>query len=136
MFRFAQLTLCLLGVTAGLGCDSSGSRSTPIGPDLQGSWAGKAFVSRSSDPQEQAITATVSHSGDAITINTSKTGTGATLTGTIDTDGNMTLTDPSDGETWTTFFGPANSNSFRVADFVFDDDLGGASPLQVIELSR
>lgn len=123
-------------VAAGLGCDDGDSRDTPVGPDLQGEWGGRYFVERSSDSREETITATVSHRGNAIVIKTSKTGAGATFTGTIDADGDMTLTDANDGETWTTYFGPARSNAFRIADFLFDSDLGGSSPLQVIDLRR
>ena len=119
------------------GClhDDGGSNRDPLGPDLHGAWTGFFFRSNSAD--REPITAFVSHVLDAITIQTSLEETGMMFTGTTDEDGNVILTDAFDGETWSTFFQPATSGFFQIADFVRTPEAGeGTPPLNVIELSR
>lgn len=134
--RFSLLlTACGLATACDLGGGGS-SRSTPVGPDLQGKWTGEFYIMRAANPRREAITATIKHDGDAIIIKTSKSGVGANLTGTIDADGEIVATDPLDGETWTTILGPATADRVRIADFIWDPLLGAQSPLKVIDLRR
>lgn len=128
--------LLAVGLLA-VGCDSGGgSGSTPVGPDIRGKWSGSFYSIRLDPPRRQPVTATIQQDGDAVIIKTSRTGTGANLTGTIDAKGNMKLTDAFDGELWTTYYGPATATRVRILDFLYDDDLGGESPLVVLDFKR
>ena len=135
-------TVCLsllLGLAAcfATGCNGGGDDADPpVGPNLNGRWTGRYYSAQSSDTREFPMTATIRHDGSAIRIQTSLTGVGATLSGTIEPNGEMSLIDPYDGEIWTTYFEPASTERVRVADFLYDDDLGARSPLQVIDLRR
>ena len=121
---------------AGCNGGGGGGGEPPVGPNLNGDWAGSYYGVRTGDPGRRAVTANIRHRGTTVIINTSLTGAGATLTGTIDPDGEMVLTDPYDGETWTTHVRPASPTRVQVADYLYDDELGAESPLRVIDLSR
>lgn len=127
-----QLTLkiCLLLLaTLGLyACDSGGSSDsgsgqeeqvTTIGPNLNGdTWRGSLQNSRG---LFVTISATVTHTDNRITINTSipDNQLGGLFQGQITDLGTMLLYDAADGEDWTTLFGPVTVNSIDIADFVF-----------------
>ncbi len=116
-----------------------GDHNPAIGPNLQGNWQGEYYVADSPTNSERLeITADISHNGDEITINTSKEGTGHSLKGRMDEDGNMSLSDDYDGETWTTFYGPATTNHLMLADYLVNYNAPSInrSPLAVIELRR
>lgn len=138
--RCAPALAAALVLLVGLhcGCDGGGEAPLPpVGPSIGGQWAGRFFVAESSDIRDQAVTATIRQNGDAVIIETSLVGVGARLTGAIDAEGNMVLTDPFDGETWTTFFGPATPTAVTVADFLLPPTPEDAStPLNVIQLTR
>lgn len=62
---------------------------------------------------------------------------GQRFTGTIDAQGNMHLTDPSDGETWTTHEQPATSTFIEIEDFQTRPSPTNPDPaLNIIRLSR
>ena len=46
------------------------------------------------------------------------------------------LLDPYDGELWTTYFRAATTSRVEICDFLYDDDLGASSPLQIIDLTK
>lgn len=120
------------------GCDPTGggSGTKPVGPDIRGKWSGEFYTIRLEPPRRQTVTAEIRQDGDAVVVKTSRTGTAANLTGTINAAGRMTMTDAADGETWTTYFGPATASRVRLADFLYDDDLGADSPMYVLDLKR
>lgn len=118
--------------SGGDGDSNSGAGSTPsptptpkptpeiVGPDLNGGdWSGSILYK---DVGEDRITATITHVGDQVTIETSRPADslGHLLTGTITSSGNMYMFDAADGEEWTSLYGPASSNSFALADYVFE----------------
>lgn len=123
-------------IAAALGCNLDGGGSSGgsplVGPDLRGSWSGFSGVTSSS--AKTPVKATVKQKEDMVTITTTlpKDGTGSQFTGTINGDGDMVLTDAFDGETWTTYKGPANSSSIRI----FDLTCPGCGDLFFLELSR
>ena len=119
--RFSAFAVAALVSVAALleGCGGGGGGGGPsvIGPNLNGSWAGDFFITDGSI--DRTLTAEIEHSGTNITIRTSRTaGTAVLLTGWIDDEGNMQLTDAFDGETWTTIDGPATTNHVLIEDFV------------------
>jgi hypothetical protein len=85
------------------------------------------------------LSATITQSGNAITITTNRPagGIGHRFTGTLGSDGRMRLTDPHDGEIWSTFFGPVTSTYIKLADYERRPTPGnGKDDFFVIELSR
>jgi len=131
----ALVALCIVGL---LGCGGDGdSREPPIGPDLQGTWAGVYRQTGGGNAMVTALTATIIHDGDAIIIRTSLTGLGARFTGTITEDGELTLLDAFDGEIWTTYYKKATTDDVEIADFLTPPQAGeDLPPLQVISLVR
>ena len=120
--------------------DSSSSVQVNIGesvPRISGQWSGSFFQTNASG--SEAITATIRQNRDAIVIETSKAEPpGQRFTGGIDANGDLTMTDASDGETWTTYFGPVTTNFVKIADFISRPDplSSNSPPLVVIELRR
>jgi hypothetical protein len=110
----------------------------PVGVDIGGRWAG---VYRNEDSGARMdITAKVGQRGDAVSITTSKEGSGQQLTGTIYVSENggvhIVLTDALDGQTWTSQ-GQPSSTHLVVADYTHSPELGEPEPgLKVIDLSR
>ena len=146
-----RIGLTLLAFTFFIGCDNSDDDDeddepftiveTPTGgqtmvPRISGNWAGIFF--RTNESSRTNVTARISQSGDAITITTSlPEDIGARFTGSIDSDGDMKLTDPFDGEVWTTHFRPATTNAVTIADFISAPTaLEPDKPLKVIQLRR
>lgn len=106
-------------------------------PRIKGKWSGVYY--RSDGGGQSPVTATITQNREAVTISTSRQGaTAGLLTGTIDPSGRMVLTDALDGETWTTYYGPANENYIKVADFVRAPEIDDIEPvpLYILELSR
>lgn len=144
MTTLSKLSIMIIVVSAVIftaGCelnDDSSSRSSYIGPDLQGRWSGQYYVLDSSNSDLQEITATISHTGNKITLKTSKQEIGNTFEGIIDEEGHIGLTDLYDGEIWTTFFGPAETDHIIIADYLMEYDTtpGSDTPIAVIELWR
>lgn len=99
------------------GCDGGGGGGpSVVGPNLNGDWSGDFFITDGS--VDRTLTAHIDHKGTNVTIRTSRTsGTAVLLTGHIDVEGNMVLTDGFDGETWTTIEGPATTNHILIEDF-------------------
>lgn len=118
------------------GCNEGSSSSPPIGPDLRGTWGGVYY--RTDGGPRTPLTAKVRQDGDGIFISTDRTNgpTGRKLTGTMTPDGRMFLTDAYDGELWSTHYGPARTNQFRIADYVHPPHIQENNPLYVIELRR
>jgi hypothetical protein len=119
-----------------VGCDGGGGGSAPpVGPDIRGKWEGIFFTEGAGNAED--ITARIGQDGDAVVIKTSKsTPPGQRFTGSMAPDGFMTLTDASDGETWSTLSGNATESYIRIEDFVFRPAAGGDAPKNVIELRR
>jgi len=123
----------------GCGSDSGDSGPKRIGPNVDGaSWSG--FYFNSASGFQENLTATITHTSNDIVIVTTKMEPPAQrFTGTISTNGTMLLTDSYDGETWTTFFGPATRKFVKIADFARvpedqEDDIN--VPIKFVELSR
>lgn len=130
-----------------IGSSSGGGDDTPpvptptpepppeiVGPDLNGSdWSGSILFK---DIGEDQITATITHVGDQVTIETSRPADslGHLLKGTITSSGNMIMYDTSDGEDWTSLYGPETSNSLTLADYVFEDGVNTGT--NVLKLRR
>jgi hypothetical protein len=100
----------------GGGGGGGGGAPSVIGPNLNGAWEGDFYITDGT--VDYTITAQISHEGSNITLRTSRSaGTGVLLTGWINTEGHMQLTDGFDGETWTTIEGPATTNHVLIEDF-------------------
>lgn len=158
------LTLLLAGMMAGSGCggdndltDSPDDGSTPPStdttpptdtttptdppssgsiPKIAGAWRGTYYTRGYGLEQPGvSISAQIRQDGDAVIINTTLTGVGANLTGTIDSDGDMRLTDAYDGEIWTTHYRPATPSFIQIADFLRPPELGDLeTPIQIMDL--
>ena len=115
-------------------CRAGGtSAGSLVGPDLNGSdWKG---VFESYRGARSAISASVTHNGSRVVITTSKpSGVGRQLVGRIKDDGNLTLCDRYDQETWTTIHGAASRTVIKVSDYVMRGPLRLGT--NVISLSR
>jgi len=130
-----------LAIGSGGGGSSSATPTPPpepppeiVGPDLNGSdWSGSILFK---DVGENLITATVTHVGDQVTIETSQPAgeLGHLFTGTISASGKMKMIDTSDGQDWTSLYGPETSNSLALADYVFVDGVNTGT--NVLKLRR
>lgn len=131
------LGLAFLEFLSGCGGGSGGGPSV-IGPNLNGDWKGDFYITDGS--VDRLLTAHIDHEGTNITIRTSRTaGTAVLLTGRIDAEGNMVLTDGFDGETWTTIEGSATKNHILIEDFTErppPGSLGADTDRYAIDLTR
>lgn len=129
----------LLGVLMALaligGCNSggggTGGNPGAAGIDLSGSWTGEYI----SPAQTVPLTAKIRQSGDSVIIQTTKSGPGNLLTGTMGPTGDLLLTDAFDGETWTSY-GQVSGHHIRIRDYFYDPTLGSDSLEQDIILRR
>jgi hypothetical protein len=132
----------VIGLAIGSGGGGSSAAPTPppepppeiVGPDLNGSdWSGSILFK---DIGEDQITATITHVGNQVTIETSRPADslGHLLTGTITSSGNMLMYDTSDGQDWTSLYGPETSNSLSLADYVFENGVNTGT--NVLKLRR
>lgn len=112
------------------GCEED-SGPDPVYADLRGDWTG--YYERPG--RHEDLTAHITQIESNLTIETSLTGRGQHLSGTISSDGYIRLTDSYDGETWTSY-GDVSSHYIRIRDYLFDPDLGRDSPEQTIYLTR
>lgn len=122
-----------------LGCDGDGEdRAPPVGADIAGRWSGVYYVEGHT---RIPITAKIAQDGDAVRIVTSKKNPpGQRFTGRIDEEGLLTLTDASDGQTWTSL-APATHDHVIIGDYIrrptAEDRLEGHDvPMRVIDLER
>ncbi|MDF3128004.1 hypothetical protein P0Y35_02225 [Kiritimatiellaeota bacterium B1221] len=117
--------------------ESSASSSGGI-PQVKGAWTGHYVVYGGSGAFDgQPVTAKIKQGGDAVVINTNLPTIGRMLTGTINSHGEMTLTDAYDGEVWTTLYGSATSDLIRIADFLVAPSVENPDPpIAVIELRK
>ncbi|GJL81671.1 MAG: hypothetical protein DHS20C01_13050 [marine bacterium B5-7] len=136
IFIAITLTIALTGCGGGGGSSSSGggtavtatnTNAMPpapakpaagvavVGPNLNGKWSG---YYKSINGHLDYLSATITQTGRRVTITTTKTGLVHMLSGTIDGAGHMLMYDASDGEDWTTLYGPASVNSINLADYV------------------
>ncbi len=155
-FRICRGSALLLGFLVLVGCNESGGGDKPVFtddaaessesasassgsvPNIKGTWTGQYVVYGGTDAYDgQAVTAKIKQDKDAVVITTNLPVTGRFLTGTIKSDGDMTLTDAYDGELWTTHFEPATTTSMRIADFLTAPSVENPDPpIGVIELSK
>lgn len=122
-------------VFGAVGCGDDGDDSSPpVGPSVAGNWTGVYYEE---DGGRVPISASVGQDGAAVTIRTSKpTPPGQSLSGTITEDGDLTMTDASDGETWSNF-GRVTENYLRIGDYLIHPTAADPDqPLQIIELTR
>ncbi len=132
MLLFSPVFLMLTGCDD----DDNDNSVSVTGPNLNGSWSGTYYFLFGMKPS-QSISADIDHRGEVIIIDTSiSTGMAARFTGSISSNGQMTLTDNYDGETWTTFFGAASTGKVVIADYIWDDDIGAAEDMAIISLTR
>ena len=122
---FLVLMLNACGDGTDIESDTGGGQTEPdeprpqvVGPDLNGDdWKG---YYKSVQGHYVALTASIDHVGNEVTIQTSKqSGVASTLVGKINSVGQMTMYDLYDNQDWTTLYGPASTNSINLADFVF-----------------
>jgi len=136
--RHAGLLAVLVVAALALGCGSGSGhkRSPPVGPNITGRWNGEYF--RTDRSSRTALTATIRQDGDAIWINTSKAeGRARSFTGTMDEDGEMSLTDAYDGQHWTSEYGPATTNRVVIGDYVERPSMEDPDPASyVLSLQR
>ena len=102
-----------------------------------GGWSGVIYATDL--PGRTSIKATITQTGDAVVITTSRPGgTHAhRFTGSITGAGKMRITDAFDGEVWSTYFGNATSAYIKLADFERPPKAGSTNDdFFVIELSR
>lgn len=113
--------------------DGGGSSGVPSasGLDLTGAWSGRY----QSPSMQLSLTARIRQSGDTLIIQTTKEGVGHLLTGMLNANGSIMLTDSLDGETWTSY-GEVTENNMWIRDYLYDPSLGSDSPEQDIFLSR
>lgn len=142
-FYLIASLLALSGLLFIAGCDnpfdSGSSGPKAVGTKISGNnWSG--FFLNTETGTRESLTATVTQDGDAVTITTTKDFPPAQMfTGTISSNSTLRLTDASDGEVWSTHFGPATNNFIKVADFL-EAPMGADDPtlfpLAILELSR
>lgn len=141
LFCFALVAIVIFHT----GCDdsdsssnngSSGGSSSNSVISIAGSWSGIYY--RTDQAGEESINATITQDGSAVVINTTKNSTpGQFFTGTISSSAYLTLTDGSDGETWTSHFGPATASSINIADYITAPSTGNPNPgLHIIQISK
>lgn len=138
LHRFYDISVILFVLTSRSipGCAGQGKSVPPVGPDIRGRWGGVYY--QTDRGGQVSLSASIGQEGDAVTISTSKpAGTARLLTGTINEEGRMVLTDGFDGETWTTLFGPATPNHVKLADYVYTPSLEDPDPpVYVLDLTR
>jgi hypothetical protein len=104
--------------TAGNGGEQNSSEdSAGSPPNIAGSWSGTMYTDNTLLPTRRSLSASISQDNDAVSIKTSLSGVGSSFSGRISSNGSMTLTDNSTGETWTTYRRPATSSYIEIADF-------------------
>lgn len=137
MKKLLKSTLWLLAVAGLSSCNDSGGDSTPpVGPDIRGEWVGVYY--RETGGARVDIHATIDQEGDAVVIVTDKPSPPAQrFTGTISNDGDLYLTDASDGETWTSHGRPVTHDYIRIVDFLWIPTPEEPNPpMQIVELTR
>ncbi|MDZ4200331.1 MAG: hypothetical protein U1E27_13725 [Kiritimatiellia bacterium] len=138
-----RIVMLLLGVMVLLtGCDKGGGEKnrgpSPGRADLRGKWVGAYFHEDKPSATWRELTATIVQDGNSIILRTSLSGMGGLFTGSMNSDGNLELTDAHDGETWTTAlqFVPTASR-VQIADFLRTPTLEDpVVPKQIIDLRR
>jgi len=137
----AGICICTLMILSG--CDRGGKESVGGGTgstspylDIRGSWSGSFF--RTDVLGSTPVNATISQDKDALSIRTDlPPGLANSFTGTITAGGDIRLTDGYDGETWTTYYGPATADFIKIADFIVPPSTENPHPpLHIIELRR
>ena len=126
--------LAMLGVAVGLldGCnESDGGSPPPGGPDLSGEWSGRYVSPGVSEPFE----ARVIQDGDAVVIQTTRAQAGRLLTGTMDRDAKLRMTDGYNSELWTSA-SPATPHRIHIHDYLQTPTIGYDPPLQDLILTR
>jgi hypothetical protein len=124
--RTGITSLLVMALLVLCSCDEEGQNSSPVGPDISGDWSGNYHIGGG---PSTPISASITQNGDATVVETSLSGEGHLLTGTMDGEGNMYMTDAFDGETWTSA-GPATASRVVLIDFL----AGGGTALKTIEL--
>lgn len=122
MVVFFAFVLCLV-----CGCESD-SNEDAVYLDISGSWSGSY---NSGDGVQNSCSASISQNGRSVFIETSLSGRAHFLSGEINGDGDMYLTDHYDSEMWTVQ-GAVTSSRIDLIDFV---EVGG-SALRHLVLTR
>ena len=134
MKALAALLLSMTAMVWACGCNDSGEGGgTPgtAGINLSGSWTGEY----TSPGVRIPVQARIRQSGNAVVIQTTKSGVANFLTGTMGPDGYLFMTDSVDAETWTSY-GDVTGSSFLIRDYLYDPSLGSDSPEQDLILHR
>ncbi len=112
---------------AASGCEDHNDDPDSV-PDISGDWSGYyQFPGESRVP----LSATVGVNGNDLFVMTTLSGTGHMLTGVIDDDGWVFLTDAYDGDTWTVET-PVTSHSIYLIDYAY----GPGSAYRRLTLTR
>ncbi len=138
----AGICVCTLVILSG--CDSGSKKSVGLGygstgpyPDIRGSWSGSFY--RTDVLGSTSVNATIDQDIEAVSIHIDGLlpGLGNSFIGTITILGGMSLTDGYDGESWTTYYGPASPDFIKIADFIVPPSTENPHPpLHIIELRR
>ncbi|MFO1491002.1 MAG: hypothetical protein U1F77_02525 [Kiritimatiellia bacterium] len=137
--KISRLSL-LAAATLLAGCnDGKDDKGSPeVGQSIAGkNWTGSLYATDGSD--RTAVKASISQDGEAVIITTDlpENHIAHKLTGTFKPTGKMLVTDPFDGELWSTFFGPAHGNYIKLADYETRPVPGnGIDDFYILELSR
>jgi hypothetical protein len=145
--RRPRLGALCLAVALAAGCndddkkkdgESKAAGAAAGGVQLSGKdWSGTYYATDRAG--RSSLKATITQTGDALVIVTSRPAGGSAhrFTGSVSSSGKIRLTDAVDGELWTTYFGPANSNYIKLADFRNTPVPGGDNDdFFILELSR
>lgn len=115
----------------------------PIVPQIAGNWKGSFYLyeydrdknladtAKGARRNLTSITAVVTQNEKdhaLVTLVTSRSGRGHRLTGRIEPDGGMTMTDAYDGEIWTTHRRKATAQMVELNDFVYEEEAGVGPP--------
>lgn len=128
-------TVCVIALMSG--CDGGGGGSSSPAPvGIEGSWSGSYENEETGDTA--SISATVDQDGSSVIIKTSKGGPpGQSFSGSMDGNGNLTMTDAADGEVWTSYY-PATANRILITDYVYHPEAGETNdvPRKIVDLRR
>jgi hypothetical protein len=119
------------------GCDGGGGGSSSQGAvDIAGSWSGS--YENEETGEHVSISATVDQDGSGVVIKTTKGNPpGQSLSGSMDGDANLTMTDAGDGEVWTSYT-PTTASRIVITDFTYQPQARDTNdvPRKIIDLRR
>ncbi len=139
LYRLAIICTGALAALSSACNDGGEDKGGPgVGQSVAGkNWTGSLYATDGTN--RRALKATITQNRDAIVITTDLPGSGIArrLTGSFDKSGRIRVTDPYDGEIWSTYFGPAHGNYIKLADYTTRPVPGnGNDDFWILEISR